>query len=406
MTGFWLALLGVSFSLVAYAHVGYPSILAFLAARARLKRRNTPKPLELKTTPTVSIICAAWNEETVIAAKIDNALDQDYPRERLELVIASDGSDDRTNEIVGARLSSQVRLVALPHRGGKARAIRQAAAVAKGEVFVLTDANAFFARDAVSRLVERLFERGVSCAFGRVELRPDGCPFAEGEGLFYRLERRIQKDESDLDSVIGVDGALYAIRRESFVAPPDGSVLDDLEVGIEATRAGRRVVYEPRAIAWEDATPSLAQEFRRKTRIVAGAVQALRAGRLLPDRSRRVLWFEYASHKLLRWISPVFLIVFLVASAALASERATESATTWEAIAGACLLGAQLAFYGLALAGLALHRRVALGKLGVPLYFTAMHAAALVGLVRGLRGRQTAAWKRADRRPIAAGAAS
>src|SRR5205823_5626912 len=151
---------------------------------------------------------------------------------------------------------------------------------------------------------------------------PEGCPYAASEGLFYRIERRIQKDESELDSAVGVDGALYAIRREAFVAPPDGAILDDLEVAIEATRAGKRVVYEPRSIGWGDATPTLSQEFRRKSRIVAGAVQALRAGRMLPDRGRRWLWFAFLSHKLVRWVQPMFLIAALAASIALAQESA------------------------------------------------------------------------------------
>lgn len=391
VVGVWLSVLGVSAAVVAYVHLGYPAVLAVLASGARRERRRRLPLAGLRAVPSVSVVVAAWNEEGVIAAKIENALAQDYPRDRLEVVVASDGSDDATNEIVGSRLSSRVRLVALPRRGGKARALRHACAIAKGDVFVLTDANAFFARDAVSRLVARLEDPEVSCVTGDVQIRPDGCPFAEGEGLFYRLERRIQEDESELDSVVGVDGALYAIRRERFVAPPEGAIDDDLEVAVEATRSGGRVVYEGRAIAWEDATPTLLQECRRKSRIVAGAVQALRAGRLRFDRERRLLWFEYVSHKLLRWLTPFFLVAALVASAGLAFESA----------AGTAVLAAQLAFYGLAAVGLALHRHVRLGRLGVPLYFTAMHAAALVGVVRGLRGKQTAQWRRADRRAVA-----
>jgi cellulose synthase/poly-beta-1,6-N-acetylglucosamine synthase-like glycosyltransferase len=393
MSSLWLALLIASAALVIYVHVGYPALLAWLAARARRERPRRLPVLGLESTPMVSILCAAWNEEAVIGAKIENALGGDYPIERLEIVVASDGSDDRTNELVAARLSPHVRLVALPQRGGKARALRHAASVAKGEVFVLTDANAFFARDAISKLVERLREPDVTCAFGDVAIKPDGCSFAAGEGLFYKLERRIQLDESALDSAVGVDGALYAIRREAFVPPPDGAILDDLEIAVEATRHGGRVVYEPRALGWEDATPTLAQELRRKSRIVAGAVQALRARRMLPDRGRGWLWFELASHKLLRWTTPVFLIAALVASLAL---------TLTGSVAGGVALMAQLGFYAAALAGLALHEHVDLGRLGVPLYFTAMHWAALVGLVRGIRGGQKAAWKRADRKPVAA----
>ena len=394
MTAFAVAILVISFAAVFYSHFGFPALIAWMAARRRVTRPfRLPVVKRDAERPMVSILVAAWNEESVIGAKIDNALAQDYPADRLEVVVATDGCVDRTNEIVASRISPRVRLVALPQRGGKARAIRHAAQVAKGEIFVLTDANTFFARDAVERLVERLGDdHSLSCAFGNVQIRPDGCSYGASEGLFYKLERRIQKDESELDSAVGVDGALYAIRRESFIPCPDGTVLDDLETAIEATRHGQRVVYEPRSIAWEDATPTLLQEFRRKTRIVAGAIQSMRAGRMLPDRDRSMLWFLFASHKLLRWATPVFLIAMLFAS--LAAARESE-------LAFAALVG-QLVFYGAALVGLVLHDRVPLGKLSVPLYFTSMHAAALVGLVRGFRGAQPAAWQRADRKPVGA----
>jgi cellulose synthase/poly-beta-1,6-N-acetylglucosamine synthase-like glycosyltransferase len=392
MTALALAILVLSFVAVVYGHLGFPALLSWMAARARRNRpRRLPVVVRDAVHPMVSIIVAAWNEEAVIGAKIENALAQDYPADKLELVVATDGCTDRTNEIVASRLSSRVRLVALPQRGGKARAIRHAAQVARGEIFVLTDANAFFALDAVTRLVDRLGDdTTVSCAFGNVQIRSDGCPFGASEGIFFRIERAIQRFESDLDSAVGTDGALYAIRREAFVPAPDGAVLDDLEVAIEATRHGRRVVYEPRAIAWEDATPTLAQELRRKTRIVAGALQAMRAGRMLPDRDRRMLWFLFASHKLLRWAQPVFLILMLLASAIAAPASS---------FALAALVG-QLVFYAAAGIGLLLHERVALGRLSLPLYFTAMHAAGLLGLLRGARNGQSAAWQRADRKPV------
>lgn len=392
MTALAIATFALSLAVVFYAHFGFPALIAWLAARGR---RSRPYRLPIvrrdAVRPTVSILVAAWNEESVIGAKIDNSLAQEYPADKLEVVIATDGCVDRTNEIVSSKLSPRVRLVALPQRGGKARAIRHAAAVAKGEILVLTDANTFFARDAIERLVDRLVDdSSLSCAFGNVQIRPDGCPYGASEGLFYKLERRIQKDESDLDSAVGVDGALYAIRRESFVPAPDGAVLDDLEIAIEATRDGQRVVYEPRSVAWEEATPTLLQEFRRKTRIVAGAIQAMRAGRMLPDRDRRMLWFLFASHKLIRWASPVFLILMLL-SALVAAPHS---------VIGLAALVGQVAFYGAALVGLLLHEKVQLGKLSVPLYFTSMHAAAFVGLIRGARNAQAAAWQRADRKPV------
>jgi poly-beta-1,6-N-acetyl-D-glucosamine synthase len=389
-----LALLVFTFSalVVFYAHLGFPALIAWMARREeRARPRRLPVVKRDAAHPMVSIMVAAWNEEAVIGAKVENGLQQDYPAEKLEVIVATDGCTDRTNEIVAAKLSSRVRLVALPQRGGKARAIRHAAQVAKGEILVLTDANAFFAQDAVSRLVDRLRDDSpVSCVFGNVQIRPDGCPFGASEGFFYRIERAIQRDESALDSAVGTDGALYAIRREAFVPAPDGAVLDDLEVAIEATRHGQRVVYEPRAIAWEDATPTLAQEFRRKARIVAGAVQAMRAGRMLPDRDRRMLWFLFTSHKLLRWAQPVFLILMLLASAL---------AAPGSSIALAALV-TQLVFYAAAGIGLLLHEQVDLGAFSLPLYFTAMHGAGLLGLVRGARNRQGAAWQRADRKPV------
>jgi cellulose synthase/poly-beta-1,6-N-acetylglucosamine synthase-like glycosyltransferase len=386
-----LIVLALSATAVFYAHFGFPLLLAAIARRARRTRpRRLPVVKRDPERPFVSILIAAWNEESVIGAKIENSLAQDYASERLEVIVATDGCTDRTNEIVSAYASGRVHVVALSRRGGKARAIRHAAQVARGDIFVLTDANTFFAQDAVRKLVDRLGDdEQVSCVFGNVQIRPEGCPYGASEGIFYRIERRIQKDESDLDSAVGVDGALYAIRRSAFVPAPEGAILDDLEIAIEATRDGKRVVYEPRAVAWEEATPTLRQEVRRKSRIVAGAIQAMRAGRMLPDRSRRMLWFFFASHKLARWACPLFLVAMLV-SAFLAAPTSAVARDT---------LYLQLAFYATALVGLLLHAVVNLGALSLPLYFTAMHMAGLLGLVRGLRGRQAAAWQRADRKP-------
>jgi cellulose synthase/poly-beta-1,6-N-acetylglucosamine synthase-like glycosyltransferase len=254
----------------------------------------------------------------------------------------------------------------------------------RGEIVLLSDANPMYRPDAARRLVRHFADPTVGAVSGDVRLVDAGGPHAPSEGLYYRYERWLQSAESRVGSIIGADGAMYALRRELFRPPPDCVILDDFVISMNVARAGFRVLYEPAAIALEAGTATAAEEFRRKVRIVAGGVQALRLGEGVPGLRQPVLLASYVSHKLLRWLVPVFAIAAFAASAVLASE-------VWYRIA----LVAQVGFYGSAAAYAMGVRRLRWAAL--PYYFSLVNGAALVGL-RGISGGQTVTWAR-TRRP-------
>lgn len=377
---FWTAVAGL-----AYLYLGYPLCLFFwhhLHARPVESR-----PIE----PTVCLLIPAYNEAEVIGAKLQNSLAIDYPRDRTRIVVVSDGSTDETNAIVAGYAARGVELIALPERRGKIAAINTAVSRIPdvSEILVLTDANTFLGVAAVRALVAGFADERVGAISGNVVLVGERAALAQGEDLYYRYERWLQRSESAVGSMIGVDGALYAIRRRLFVSPPEDTILDDVAIPLGVLQQDYRVVFEPAAMAFEQGSLTAREEFWRKSRVIAGAAQIL--GRGLPSMTPQVL-LALLSHKALRWISPVFMLAALTASLALAPTGRLY----------AYALVGQFVLLGLGAAGcLPLLRRIRV--VGLAHYFCLVHAAALVGLVRGMLGRQPATWRRFTRTPVPTG---
>ncbi len=294
-------------AILLYAYFGYPALL-WVLAKLRPFRPSTGS-----CAPRVTLLVAAWNEGDVIGAKIENTLEQDYSAELLDLVVVSDGSTDATDEIVQgyAERTGRVRLVRLEGRQGKSAALNAGVSAIAAEVIVMTDANALFARDAVSRLVAAMSDARVAAVSGQLHYR-HGEGTADTEGAYWRYEQRVKALESSLGSLLGANGSIYAIRREIYrpLRPRDVS---DFRVPFEALLQGYAVVLEPEAKSVEPAAPSLGAEYRRKVRIMSRAIAqmvslvwpTLRRGRLL------VLW-QLVSHKLLREVQGVFFGAMLV----------------------------------------------------------------------------------------------
>jgi cellulose synthase/poly-beta-1,6-N-acetylglucosamine synthase-like glycosyltransferase len=373
---FWL-----SVAAVAYVYFGYP---LFLRLAASLRRGTTRDEGFL---PTVSLVIAAFNEERVIRQKIENALALDYPADRLEIVVASDGSTDRTNEIARMYADRGVVLRVVLPRGGKTRAINTVVPGTRGDILVLSDANTMYRPDALRRLVRHFADPRVGAVSGDVRLVDSCDDYAASEGLYYKYERWLQLTESRVQSIIGADGGMYALRRSLFVPPSPSIVVDDFVISMNVACLGYRVLYDPEAIALENGTLSSAEEFRRKIRVVAGAIQALRRGEGVPGWSQPMLLWCYLSHKLLRWMVPCFMVVAFAASALLAASPLFR-----------LFFAAQAAFYIVA-AGYAFDvarlRRV--GVCAVPYYFCLVNGAALAGLWKGVRSGQSATWNRTTR---------
>jgi glycosyltransferase involved in cell wall biosynthesis len=375
LTAFWAAAVAV-----ACTYVVVP--LAVLA-RGRLR----PRPhVEGDVAPSISVLVAAHDEAASIASRIDDLLACHYDPDRLEVVVASDGSTDATAAIVAAHPDPRVRLVDLP-RVGKARAINAAAAAAGGEVLVLTDANSAFAPDALDALVRPFADPEVGGVAGdqRYVDALDADALAEGERRYWDLDRRLKVAESRAGNVISATGAIYAVRTELFRPVPDG-VTDDFWVSTGVVAAGRRLVFCPDAVAYEPVAARGADEFARKVRVMTRGLRGVVGRRSLLDPRRHGFYaLQLLWHKALRRLMGVPLAVLAAAAPALwGRSRIYRVAAVGQGV-----------FYGLGLVGL-VARRHPLGRhriLALPGYFCLVNTASVVAAANVARGRTVTRWE-------------
>lgn len=378
-----------SVGLVVYVYAGYP-VLVTLAAQLRPTPRYPDAPF-----PKVTLLIAAYNEEIDIASKLEAALVLDYPAELLQIIVAADGSTDRTAEIVTSFSDRGVELVHQPERQGKLAAISRAIAWANGEIVVFSDANNRYDADAVVRLVAPFADERVGLTVGYKTVT-GSTGLGHSEGAYWRYESHIRRMETRLGCTVGVNGEICAIRRDMFRPAPEGTINDDQWMAHMVIRDGSNVVFCPEAVSRETISMSAADERERRTRMVAGQYQLFaRAFREIPWRRPLVTWM-LVSHKLLRPLVP-FAMIGAACTAGLAVVIAPSNAglaglgPPWALSA----LIAQAVFYAAALMG---HRLERFGKLTyVPRFLVDSNIAALRGLWRHLRGGQTTLWERAER---------
>jgi cellulose synthase/poly-beta-1,6-N-acetylglucosamine synthase-like glycosyltransferase len=303
------ALFWISAALIVYAHFGYPLVLRLIIAMRRAPARDTGGWDEL---PRVSLIVAAYDEEEVIEAKVANALALDYPRERLELIVASDGSGDATAERARAAGADVVLELS---RGGKLTAQNAAAERASGEILAFSDANSAWRSDALRRLVEPFADPGVAYACGQVRFLDAGGDNLEG--AYWRYEMALRRMESALAGVTAGNGAIYAVRAAAYLPlAPSGS--HDLSFPFLLAKRGKRSLYVPEARAEEKMVPTMAGEFARKRRMMAGLWDIVVGERMISPRGYKPLYaFELFSHRLLRYLTPLLHLVAFFANLAL-----------------------------------------------------------------------------------------
>jgi cellulose synthase/poly-beta-1,6-N-acetylglucosamine synthase-like glycosyltransferase len=376
------AVFAAAVALVAYTFAGYPALVAALA-------RIRPRPVraDRNLEPSVSLIVVAHNEEAVIEARLRNCLELDYPRERLELIVVADGSDDRTAEI--ARSIDGVEVLHRPERRGKLHAMNRAAAAARGQVLIFSDANNRYGRDALRELVAPFADPSVGVVSGRKAI-DDGTGRAldQAEGLYWRYESRLKEWETRTGSVTAVAGEIIAFRREAFPEAPPGTITDDFAQAMLAAADGWRVVYAPGAVSLEVASATIGDEATRRARIVSGRGQAL--AHVLPRVARRNprLAFQVVSHKGLRPVVPWALVTAALASVVSVRRQ------RWARAA----VAAQSLFYGAAAAGSVAEGRGKRNRLlYLPYWFCRMNLATLRGLTDLARGRHDAIWVRVRR---------
>ncbi len=372
----WQLLFWVSLALLVYIYLGYPLALAVLG-RLRARARPTPSDGPL---PSICLVISAHDEEAVIREKIENSLRLVYEG-RLSIVVASDGSADRTNDVAREYRDHGVELMHWPTRRGKSAVLNDVVRARREDVLVFTDANALFARDAIARLALRFRSPSVGCVIGELKYVRDGSTVGQGESLYWRYESLVKSLESRIESVLVANGAIFAARR-SWVRELFLDVANDFQIPFDVAGRGAGVVYEPSAVAIERTAELWEEEFGRKVRIVLRGITGFVR---LHRRMRAVRTWQFVSHKLLRWSAGAFLLVLLASSAALAGS------SPWFAV----LLGLQLACYAAALVAWLARRRGVPRVLYVPFYFAMVNCAALVALVRFASGGRQATWEKA-----------
>jgi biofilm PGA synthesis N-glycosyltransferase PgaC len=326
---FWTSLL-----FVAYTYVGYPLLLA-------LRRSLHGRPVARRSTqPTLSLVVAVYNEAERIEAKLRNLLSLDYPRSQLQILVALDGCTDHSERIVRRFAGEGVEAVRLHTHAGKAVAINAAVARARGEIVVFADVRQRVAPDALQALADCFGDPTVGVVTGELVLADErGAEATDAVGAYWRYEKAIRAWESDLHSVVGATGALYAIRRELIPELPAGTILDDVLIPMHAVLRGARCVFEPRARIFDRTPCCAAVEYRRKVRTLAGNFQLLCLAPALLHPGRNPIWLQFMSHKVARLFVPYALLTLLASNLFLAGP------------VYAFFLAAQVAFYALALFG-------------------------------------------------------
>ena len=370
---FWAATL-----VIAYTYLGYA---AWLWVRAQL----SPWPVRrAPAEPGVSVVMVVRNEEQVLESKLRNLLDLDYPPESCQIVVVSDGSTDRTEAILRQHLHNpRMHVVMNQVSRGKASGLNDALAWVQGEIVVFIDARQKIEPGALRILLENFADSEVGCVSGELMLGDPGAgETGQGMGLYWRIEKYIRELEAASGSVVGATGALYAVRRGLLTGLPEGTILDDVYIPLQVVRQGRRVVFEPRARAWDSPDLGGGLEFARKVRTLSGNYQLVQ---LMPWvlSGQNPLLLRFVSHKLLRLVVPFALAAMLISSLWLRAPLYRLA------------LVLQLAFYGLAL--LALARLLKAGILGraadAAATFVLLNTAAVIAFANFVVGRK-AAWSR------------
>ncbi len=371
----------ISIGVLAYVYVGYPLICRILGG---LLRRDAGVG---DIVPSVTVVIAARNEAAHIVETVRNKLVQDYPADRLEVIVVSDASTDGTDalvaEIAAGEGAGRVRLLRQETRAGKTAALGLAAPEAKGEILVFSDANSLFGPGTVRSLVAPFADSRVGYVSGRMVYRAaDGSLTGRGCSTYMAYENWLRSAETRVGSVVGVDGGVDAVRADLF-EPMLPDQQPDFVLPLAVVARNLRVVYAADALVYEDALQHGGDEFRMRVRVILRAWHGLRdmAGLLDPRRSGIFAW-QLFSHKWLRYLAPLFLVSALAANAVLAF-----AAPVWR-----ITLGVQIALYVLAGLGFLTRGRRLAGPLGLPYYFCIVNAAALTALFRFLRGERQAIW--------------
>lgn len=372
------AVFWTSVALIVFAYAGYSLVLALLALVVR--RRLERHPIE----PSVTLLITAYNEARGIARKLEESLALDYPRDKLEIIVASDGSTDGTDDIVKEFAGRGVKLVRVAGRVGKTATQNEGVRAATGEVVVFSDATTRYEPDAIRKLVRNYADPTVGAVSGRYEYyNPSGAPLGLGTILFWKYENAIKSLQTRIATITGCCGCIYSVRRELYVPLP-AAIISDLVQPLKILEQGARIVFEREAVAYEETTERAKEEFSMRVRVISRGMQGLWYMRSLLNPARfPFVAFQLIGHKVLRWLVPVLALVALVANAFLLGEPLYNA-----------LFAAQLALLSMAGIGMLWERRARCPAwLALPLYFVIVNAASLAAIWSVLRGVRATTWE-------------
>jgi cellulose synthase/poly-beta-1,6-N-acetylglucosamine synthase-like glycosyltransferase len=387
---FWFLLF-----IIFYTYIGY-GILLFIIVKFRRISGLFRKPIyNPDYEPDVTLFIAAYNEKDFVGRKIRNSRELEYPPEKLHIIWVTDGSDDGTPEEI--KIYKGVEVYHLPQRNGKIGAMNRGMKFVKTPIVVFCDANTLLGKESIQRIVRLFSNPAVGCVSGekRILNKERDTAAGSGEGLYWKYESLLKKWDSELYSVVGAAGELFAIRTELYREVEHDTILDDFIISLRVASEGYTIQYDPEAYAVETASANVKEELKRKIRISAGGIQSvIRLKSLLNIFKFGTLSFQYISHRVLRWtITPLCLLLLIPTGLLIALDEGIVAFGFYST-----LFWLQILFYMAALLGWYLENRMIRVKLlFVPYYFFIMNLSVFLGFMRYLKSSQSVNWERAKR---------
>jgi len=370
---FWAAVF-----IVFYTYIGYSLVITLLS----IFFNNPVRKGDYE--PKVTFLITAYNEEKDLARKLENTLSLDYPKEKLEILVASDGSTDGTDAIVRGFASRGVKLLRVEGRVGKTATQNAAVKEATGEIIIFSDATTKYENANIRKMVRNYADPTVGAVSGRYEYyNPTGATIGIGNILFWKYENHIKSAQTRIKTITGCCGCIYSLRRELYEPlPPD--IISDLVEPLKILEKGYRIAFEPEAVAYEETTEKASEEFHMRIRVISRGMRGLMYMKKLFNPVRfGFVSFQLFSHKLLRWLVPIFMIIILIANLLLAGRPLYTAA-----------LALQGLFYAMALAAwLGEKAHIKIKVLSIPLYFFTVNIASLISLYKTLKGYKAVTWE-------------
>jgi len=368
---FWAVL-----TLIFIAYPGYPLLLIIFS------KIYSVKTVKEEIYPSVTLIISAYNEETTIKKKIQNSLNLDYPSDKLEIIVASDCSTDRTDEIVKEFKTAGVKLISFKQRKGKTAVQNEAVKEAQGEIVLFSDATTLYKYDLVKKIVRNFCNDNVGCVGGElVYVNSDGSVTGEGNGFYWKYEKYIKRLESSITSLIGVSGCCYAVRKKIY-EPLREDLISDFLIAQKIFVKSYKAVYEPEAVSYEETNSDSKDEFRMRVRVAVRTLNGLWNSRKLLNPFKYGFYsVQLFIHKILRYSAPVFMLLLVPVNFLLISTAGS--------IIFLSAFYLQLMFYAFALAGAA---GLKSKFFTVPYYFCLTNAALLIGFLKFIKGERSVLW--------------